>query len=267
VNVSAWGLPDATISLTNVSAPAAPTGLTATASNASVTLSWTASTGAASYKVYRRTSTSGESTIAPSVTSPPYPDTTAINGTTYYYMVAAVNSAGTSAPSAEVSATPEPPPPAPPTGLTATAGNASVTLSWTASTGAISYNVYRRTSTTGQTTIANGVNAPVYSDTTAINGVPYYYTVVAVNGGGSSAQSAEVSATPNPTIPTNLTISNPMTASTPCQARNTLTISGTVTITGHVTCTARQRIVILPGFTAVGSSDTTFTALIDPSLQ
>jgi hypothetical protein len=91
--------------------------------------------------------------------------------------------------------------------------------------------------------------------------------VVAVNGGGSSEQSAEVSATPNPTIPTNLTISNPMTASTPCQARNTLTISGTVTITGHVTCTARQRIVILPGFTAVGSSDTTFTALIDPSLQ
>ena len=187
-------------------APAAPTGLTATAGNASVALTWTASSGATSYNVYRGTTAGGESTtaIATGITSPSYSDTGLTNGTTYYYKVAAVNGGGTSGLSAEASATPEPPAPAAPTGLTATAGNASVALTWTASTGATSYNVYRGTTAGGESTtaIASGISTTAYTDSTVTNGTTYYYKVAAVNGGGTSGLSSEVSATPEPAKPT-----------------------------------------------------------------
>ncbi|WP_081757011.1 endo-1,4-beta-xylanase [Gorillibacterium massiliense] len=87
--------------------PAAPAGLTVTAGNAQVALSWTASSGAASYTVKRATTSGGTYTnVATNVTATSYTDTGLTNGTTYYYVVSASNSAGTSADSAQVSATP-----------------------------------------------------------------------------------------------------------------------------------------------------------------
>ena len=182
------------------SAPAAPTGLTASAGNAQVSLNWTASTGATSYNVYRGTSSGGESTtpIATGLTGTSYTNTTLTNGTTYYYTVAAVNASGTSAQSTQASATPEPSTPAAPTALTAAGGNAQVALSWTASTGATSYNVYRGTTSGGESTtaLATGVAGTTYTDTSVANGTTYYYKVAAVNAGGTSALSNEASATP-----------------------------------------------------------------------
>jgi hypothetical protein len=91
----------------NGGVPAAPTGLTATAGNHQVALSWTASTGATSYSVYRGTAAGGESgTAIGTVTTTSYTDTGLTNGTTYYYKVAAVNASGTSAKSNEASAMP-----------------------------------------------------------------------------------------------------------------------------------------------------------------
>jgi len=89
-------------------APAAPAGLTATAGNSQVGLSWTASSGATSYNVYRGTSAGGESAtaIATGLTGTTYTNTGLTNGTAYYYKVAAVNSVGTSAMSNEAHATP-----------------------------------------------------------------------------------------------------------------------------------------------------------------
>ena len=145
--------------------------------------------GAVSYNVYRGITAGGESgtAIVTGLTAASYSDTTVTNGTKYYYKVAASNTAGTGAQSAEASATPEPPAPAAPTGLTATAGNASVTLNWTASSGATSYNVYRGTTAGGEsaTPLATGITAVSYPDTAATNGTKYYYTVAAVNGGGT----------------------------------------------------------------------------------
>ena len=85
-----------------------------------------------------------------------------------------------------------------PTGLTATAGNASVALSWTASTGAATYNVYRGTTAGSEssTAIATGITVTAYSDTGLTNGTPYYYKVAAVNSDGTSPMSNEASATP-----------------------------------------------------------------------
>src|SRR5208283_874832 len=201
-----WNSNAATITVTaGTQAPIAPTGLTATAGNASVKLSWTASAGATSYNVYRGTTAGGESTtaLATGITATSYTDTTASNGTIYYYKVAAVNAGGTSPLSSEVSATPEPSAPIAPTGLTATAGNASVKLSWTASGGATSYNVYRGTTASGEATpaLATGITATSYTDTTASNGTIYYYKVAAVNAGGTSPLSSEVSATPGGSVP------------------------------------------------------------------
>jgi len=90
------------------SAPAAPTGLTATPGNAQVALAWTASSGATSYNVYRGTSAGGESgtAIATGITSTSYTNTGLTNGTTYYYKVTATNSYGASGYSNEASATP-----------------------------------------------------------------------------------------------------------------------------------------------------------------
>lgn len=175
--------------------PAAPTGLQAAGGNAQVTLTWSPSAGAASYNVKRSTTSGGPYTTAASPTSPSYTDTGLTNGTTYYYVVSAVNSAGESPNSAEAKATPNAPPGAP-TGLAATAGNAQVSLTWNGTAGATSYNVKRSTTSGGPYTTIASPTSTNYTDTGLTKGVAYYYVVSAVNSGGESANSSEVSATP-----------------------------------------------------------------------
>ncbi|HEV8249301.1 MAG TPA: LamG-like jellyroll fold domain-containing protein, partial [Gaiellaceae bacterium] len=95
-------------------------------------------------------------------------------------------------------------PPAQPQGLTATAGNGSVSLSWTPNTDADlrGYNLYRSTSSPVSTsgTPVNGgtpLGATSYTDNGVTNGTTYYYAVVAVdNSWNASAPSSEASATP-----------------------------------------------------------------------
>jgi len=93
-------------------------------------------------------------------------------------------------------------PPSAPTGLTATAGDSKVSLSWNASTGADSYNVYRSTTAGAETSFATGITSTNFVDSSVTNGVTYFYTVTAMsNTNGEGGQSAEVSATPNPPPP------------------------------------------------------------------
>ena len=67
---------------------------------------------------------------------------------------------------------------------------------------ASSYNVKRATVSSGPyTTIASGVAAPSYSDTTVANGSTYYYVVSAANSCGASPNSTQVSATPQASTP------------------------------------------------------------------
>jgi fibronectin type 3 domain-containing protein len=123
-------------------------------------------------------------------------------------VVTAVNSSGESGNSNQASATPRVSPPAAPTGLTATPGNAQVTLSWTASTGATSYNVKRATVSGGPYTTVASPTSTTFTDTALTNGTTYYYVVTARNGGGESGNSTEASATPQapaPAAPTGLT--------------------------------------------------------------
>jgi autotransporter-associated beta strand protein len=103
-----------TLSLTVAPPPSQPTGLNATGSNASVVLGWTASGGAVSYNVKRSTTSGGSYVlIASGVTGTTYTDNSVSNGTTYYYVVSAVNSAGESPNSTQASAMPVSPSPLP----------------------------------------------------------------------------------------------------------------------------------------------------------
>ncbi len=176
--------------------PSAPSGLTATAGNTKITLAWNAASGAASYNIKRSTTSGGPyATIGSSATTS-YTDSGLTNGTTYYYVVSAVNSAGESANSSEASARPAAPPAAP-TGLKATAGNAQVSLTWNASAGATSYNVKRSTTSGGPYTTVNSPAVTSYADSSVTNGTAYYYVVSGVSSAGESANSPEVSATPS----------------------------------------------------------------------
>jgi fibronectin type 3 domain-containing protein len=193
---------------TGVSVPATPTGLAAAPGNAQVTLTWTASSGATGYNVNRSTTTGGPYTQVSAPTATTFSDTGLTNGKKYFYVISAFNSAGQSANSAEVSATPSVPAPATPIGLAAVAGNTQVSLTWSASSGATSYHVKRSTSSGAETQIS-APSSNSFTDTGLTNGTKYFYVVSGVNSGGESANSSEVNATPTapamaPATPTGL---------------------------------------------------------------
>jgi hypothetical protein len=94
-------------STSSTSTLSAPDGLTATGGGKQVSLDWTAVSGASSYTVYwdNATGVSSSSTAITSITDDNYTHSNLDGGTTYYYKVATVNSAGTGTLSSEVNAT------------------------------------------------------------------------------------------------------------------------------------------------------------------
>jgi len=83
-----------------------------------------------------------------------------------------------------------------PAGLAAVAGNAQASLSWTAATGATNYNVKRATASGGPYTTAATPTGISYIKTGLTNGTTFYYVISALNAGGESANSGQVSASP-----------------------------------------------------------------------
>jgi fibronectin type 3 domain-containing protein len=150
--------------------------------------------------VKRSTVSGGPYTTVGSPTTLAFTNSGLANGRTYYYVVSAVNSGGESGNSAEVSATPQAPPPAP-TGVTATPGDAQVTLSWTAAARATSYNVKRAAVSGGPYTTVGSSTTTTFTDTGVTNDTTYYYVVTARNVGGESGNSTEISATPQAAPP------------------------------------------------------------------
>ena len=188
--------------------PPVPSGLSATPGNTQVSLSWASSSGATSYHVKRSTTSGGPYTAVGSPTGDSYVDASLTNGTRYFYVVSALNSAGESANSSEVNATPTAPanPPPTPTNLEATAGNAQVSLTWSASTGATSYSVQRSTTSGGPYSQIATPSTNSYLDSSVTNGTTYYYVVAAMNSIGQSANSSQASATPAASATPDVTI-------------------------------------------------------------
>lgn len=99
--------------------------------------------------------------------------------------------------------------------LSASGGNAAVTLSWPASSGATSYHVKRSTTSGGPYAVVGSPTTTTYVDPSLTPGTTYYYVVSAVNkvsmidGNGESANSSEVNATPTGQALTDLDIGAP----------------------------------------------------------
>ena len=167
----------------DTTAPAAPTALDATAGDAQVSLDWTnnGESDLAGYNVYRSTSSGSnyEKLNGTLVTSSAYVDAGAVNGTTYYYVVKAVDtSTNESAASNEDSATPEAaitPPPSGDLTLDATGykvkGLQKANLSWS---GAGEVDVYWDRSTAKLATVSG---SQWVHDINAKGGGSYTYTV------------------------------------------------------------------------------------------
>ncbi len=180
---------------TTVSPPASLAGVPA---NGQVLLAWSPS-GNGSYLLKRGTTSGGP--YAPQlagIIGTNFTDPTATIGTTYYYVVDAVNGSGTSADSVEAAVLPV----AAPTGLIASPTNAMVNLIWNSVAGATSYNVNRALSSGGPfSVIQSNLVATSFSDTSVTNGTNYFYFVTANSPGFQSANSATVSAMPLVTLP------------------------------------------------------------------
>ncbi len=189
--------------------PDTPSNLTLTPISATqVDVSWNAVTGATSYRVDRSLDGSIWSTVGttPATT---LTDLTAAPGTQYLYRVTALNASGpstASSPSTILTL------PAAPTTFSANpTGPTTVTLIWTPTTGADSYQLERSIAGTNTWTLITTLTTTSYSDDPLTSGVTYAYRVRAVNAAGASLNSLVAEATPPivMTAPSNLTLSPP----------------------------------------------------------
>jgi len=183
--------------LTDTTAPTAPTRLARTLSGFTVRLTWTAATdnvGVVGYTIYRGGVAIGTST------TPAYTDSTAPLGKTSTYTVRARDAAGNIGPasaSLSVAVPADRTAPSTPGGLKATVGaigSRQITVSWTASTdnvGVTSYYLYR-----GNAKYKLLGKVTSYLDTGLTAGTRYTYKVYAIDAAANwSGASVNVSAT------------------------------------------------------------------------
>ncbi|HXH32206.1 MAG TPA: fibronectin type III domain-containing protein, partial [Bacteriovoracaceae bacterium] len=178
-----------------LTATAAPTALAAAGGTGQVVLTWTAATGAASYKIYRSTTTGVYgAAVATGVTGLTYTDTGLVNGTPYFYVIQSFNGAD-SANSNEVTSQP----------ISAFAissvtgpSSTSISVAWGSATGATSYDLKYGTVSGTYTTTLTGVTSPG-TVTGLVAGTTYFVQMVARNsvGAGSSVNSAQSSGATN----------------------------------------------------------------------
>ena len=216
--------------------PSAPQNLQAFGGNGRVTLTWQppSSDGGSlitNYRVYEETSPGNEVLIAELGNVLTHTVFGLMNGQTYHFFVRAWNAVGESVSSNRASATPATLPDQP-TGLVASAGDEQITLAWSPPTddggsSVTGYNVYRGTSSGGETFLISVGDVLTYVDTGLTNGQRYYYKVSATNVVGEGALSTEanaVSGYPSGNIWPNCEITSPSDGST---------VSGTVNLIGN----------------------------------
>ena len=180
--------------------PAAPSGLSASGTTSTFTnLTWTDNaSNETGFKLERKLGSGSYGLIAsPGANATSYSDSGLAPGSSYTYRVTATNGTGNSAASNEVVVNTPFAIPSAPTGLTATAGNASVSLDWADTAGATSYTIKYGTSPISYPSTVTGLTSSSGSVSSLTNGTAYYFVVTATNAAGTSGNSAEVTATPS----------------------------------------------------------------------
>lgn len=192
-----------------IAIPVTPTISSVSGSDGGATVTVAAGSGGGDPASYTVTSSpaGGSCTITAPATSCSVSPLT--NGTAYTFSVTATNSTGTSAAATSAAITPAGKPDAP-TGVTATVGNGSATVSFVApaSTGGPAITGYTITSSPAGATCTVGANATTYSCTGLTNGTAYTFAVVANNGiATSDASTSSLAVTPAtvPGAPTSVT--------------------------------------------------------------
>jgi Pro-kumamolisin, activation domain/Fibronectin type III domain len=177
--------------------PEPPTGLKVDSAGANaLMLTWMASGESSTYDIFGSTTAGAEGAtpVVSGVRGTTATFTGLTSGQQYFFTVAAADLGGDSAPSVQASGTVVP---SVPGGVSAIAGGGSVALSWTPVTGASSYNVYMGTRSGAEGAQPQMTVTTASATITALSsGTAYYFTVAAVDAGGASSPSSEVSATP-----------------------------------------------------------------------
>ncbi|EDY17555.1 Fibronectin type III domain protein [Chthoniobacter flavus Ellin428] len=205
--------------------PPAPAEVMAYAGNNRVLVTWPVMPGATSYNILRSTQRdSGYASMASGHLAPvcgsgqirtTFADTTAANGTQYFYVVQSVNPGGKSAdskpsagttPTAKLSASA---PPAPTRLTVAHSGHHEAALTWSAAPGANYYRVWRTTMHLDgvggtdplRTVLMDETAGTGFTDHSPTDGRIYRYHVTATNAAGTSGASDAVTAVPLPPPP------------------------------------------------------------------
>jgi fibronectin type 3 domain-containing protein len=203
-----------------------------------VRVTWTASSGAASYAVLRN-----GTMIASGLTGTSYDDNAVNDGSAYSYTVEATNSAGTSSASTGfitvVDICPHPPGAFGLTGRSfCSASSAAVFLSWSVSSGVVSYTVLRN-----NVAIANGLTSLDYEDSAVTPGTTYTYVVRALNANGST-DSNPVQVTPtecNTSTPrADLSVSNVTLSQSSAGAGDIVNVTYTIANNGDAAAAETQ---------------------------
>ena len=184
------------VSAVSPTPPATPSNPTVTLiSTTEIDLAWTNhATNATSVQIFRKDGVSGAlnlvATLSP--TAQAYDDTGLSPGTSHDYHIEAVNISGHNDFAGILAYTLCDAP----TGLTATGGVGKISLQWDPTPGAQSYIIYRGYSTGLESNqpLFTGVTSSSYTDVGVPPGTVYFYHVVAVDPGGQSDNSTEVSA-------------------------------------------------------------------------
>ena len=205
---------DKTAAVTPRTVPGAPTSVSATPGNQLVHVGWAvpASDGGTAVTGYVVRVFAGDptpvKTLTADATATSLDITQLTNGTAYTVDVAATNAAGTGAASDTTAAAIPVAVPGAPTIGTATPGNRSVTVTWTAPsdtggspiTGYV-VTVYQGALTTPVTTVTTDATARSATVTGLANGTAYAATVATVNAVGASPESAQSPAVVPATVP------------------------------------------------------------------
>ncbi len=172
-----------------VPAPGAIASITAAGAPGKITVSWSASKDAATYNLARqKKGSTAWTSVAQGLTSRTFVDTAATYGVEYCYRVRAYNSVGSSAAADSGYAIAAAPAPGAIASIAATGGSGRITVSWSASKDAATYNLARqKKGSTTWTSVAQGLTSRTFTDTTVTYGVEYCYRVRAYNSVGSGA--------------------------------------------------------------------------------
>ncbi len=261
--LSADGKVKASIEVKVIAKLPTPKGVAATSAGSDrIKLTWSRSSAATGYVIYRATGSSSTFTKITSVSGGStltYTDRGLTTGRTYRYQVrayATINGTtinGTKVYSSKSSAVSAAPKPTAPTGVKA--GHTSATkvkVSWSAVKGATGYRVYRATSKTGSYTKLADTTGTSYTNTGLTKSKTYYYKVrawVTVSGTRTySAQTAAVAVKPAPAAPAGVKVSraatkatvrwSAVTGATAYQVYRASSSSGSYTRVGETTATS-----------------------------